>query len=235
MKIRLGNDIRLKVQLPNNPVTGQRYNIISARAFFVNATLEEDIQKKYIKKNRFIGRFPIEPFVDEFEPTAYNINCSGNPKYRAFVCNQYNGFGVKPNWKECMPVKDVNITRYESQVDQTVNSNEIVVTFPASAQLYAGKYILIIVATIFDAGYSNNGRTITTDMQNVFELVNTSAEEQNIDHPVFIEIDNTSDEQSNDIYVVSGSYNDDNVILTRSDNSHVNIDLSPITGWYEEQ
>ena len=199
MKIRLGNDIRLKVQLPNNPVTGQRYNIISARAFFVNATLEEDIQKKYIKKNRFIGRFPIEPFVDEFEPTAYNINCSGNPKYRAFVCNQYNGFGVKPNWKECMPVKDVNITRYESQVDQTVNSNEIVVTFPASAQLYAGKYILIILC------------------------------------PYIIEIDNTSDEQSNDIYVVSGSYNDDNVILTRSDNSHVNIDLSPITGWYEEQ
>lgn len=133
-----------------------------------------------------------------------------------------------------MPVKDVNITRYESQVDHTVNSNEIVVTFPASAQLYSGKYNLIIVATIFDAGYSNNGRTITTDMQNVFELVNTSAEEQNINHPVFIEIDNTSDEQSNDIYVVSGSYNNDNVILTRSDNSRVNIDLSPITGWYEE-
>ena len=133
MKIRLGNDIRLKIQLPIGSFDGDKSVILSARAFFVNSTLKEDILKKYIKKNRFIGRFPIEPFVDEFEPTKYCINSMGFPKYRAFVHNEYNGFGLKPNWKKSMPIRDVNITVYESTVERTSNPNTVIVTFPASA------------------------------------------------------------------------------------------------------
>ena len=108
MKIRLGNDIRLKVQLTYGE---EDYaNIQSAQAFFINTTLKNKLKEEYKKKNRFIGRFPIEPFVNEFEPSAYNINSAGYPRYRAFVSNRYNGFGVKPCWKEDAPVKDSDIT-----------------------------------------------------------------------------------------------------------------------------
>ena len=146
MKIRLGNDIRLKIQIPVETTTGNKASILSARAFFVNTTLEEELKKKYIKKNRFIGRFPIEPFVDEYEPTPYNINCSGYPKYRAFVHTEYKGFGYKPDWKECAPIRDVNITRYESTVERTYNPETIIVEFPAGAQKYEGEYELIVTA-----------------------------------------------------------------------------------------
>ena len=69
MKIRIGNDVKLQVNLSLGE--GVDYtNIQSMRAIFVNATLKEKLEKEYIKKNRFIGRFPIEPFVDESTPTS---------------------------------------------------------------------------------------------------------------------------------------------------------------------
>ena len=36
-------------------------------------------EKDWKNKSRFIGRFPIEPFTDEYLPTAYDINSSGYP------------------------------------------------------------------------------------------------------------------------------------------------------------
>lgn len=113
----------------NQPVA----NVLTARAFFVNTTLKEKLEKEYIKKNRFIGRFPIEPFVDEFEPCCRNINSVGYPNYRAYVHNTYNGFGVNPDWKKSMPIRDVDITKYQSEVERTVDPDTIIVTFPAEA------------------------------------------------------------------------------------------------------
>lgn len=137
--------------------------IINARAFFVNDTLKEQLEKEYIKKNRFIGRFPIEPFVNEFQPTPHNINNSGLPKYRAFVHNEYCGFGVNPNWDKCFPFGDKNITVYESKVEYDADGTKIIVTFPAEAQLYPGEYSLVVIGNIYDEGYSGNKRTITVD------------------------------------------------------------------------
>lgn len=231
-KIRKGNDIRLKIQL--RFANEEEYaNIQSLRAIFINTTLKEKFEKEYIKKNRFIGRFPIEPFVKEFEPCEYNIHSTGHGIYRAFVHNPYCGFGLKPNWKKCLPIGDVNMTTYYAEITNTKDPYTKIVEFPAEAQLYDGVYQLVLVAKIADAGYKNNLRTVTINNNNVFELVSDS-EESGVENPVQIEIINQSSvEPLQDVYVVAGSYSDDTVHLHRNDNSVVDVDVSPITSWYE--
>ena len=237
-KIRRGNDIQLKIQLRLNN-SDEFANIQSLRAVFVNSTLKDKLEKEYIKKNRFIGRFPIEPFTDEFEPTAYNVNSTGRHCYRVFVHNQYNGFGVYPDWKKSMPIRDVDYTNYYAEISRTRDTKTVVVTFPAEAQLFDGVYGLVVIAKIYDSGYKNNTRTITTNYNNLFELVGDS--EDATDQKVQIEVtDAENTEPSGDIYVVSGTYagsvdGKETIKLSRSDNSVVNIDVNSISGWYEEE
>lgn len=284
MKIRKGNDIRLKVQLKlNTPVLEARAvtpvggafqdmdeneylnfsevyhdgnnnyvrpqhvytgasatdyasneyaNIQSIRAIFINTTLRENLERAFIKKNRFIGRFPIEPFVHEFEPTAYNIHSMGYARNRVFVHTPYQGFGLHPNWNECLPVHDTDYTRYFAPVSSTTDPRVKIVDFPAQAQLTEGVYQLVIVAKVFDPGYNNNLRTVTVNYNNVFEIVKDSKDAT--DSPVQIEINSDSNlSQLQDVYVISGHYSDNDVRLRRNDNSVINVDISPITSWYE--
>jgi hypothetical protein len=68
-------------------------------------------------------------------------------------------------------------------------------------------------------------------MKDIFELV--EEQEDAIDNPVQIEIDNPDDADTlQDIYVVHGQYNGDSIDLVRNDNRHVNIEVQP---WYEEE
>ena len=230
MKVRIGNDIRLQVQVTcgEEPV-----NLLFVKAVFVNKTLQDKFKKEYKKKNRFMHRFPIEPFTDEFKSTAYNINSAGYPRYKAFVPNPYNGFGVYPKWDQIGPFKGMNITEYTSTVEHTADADTIVATFPAEAQKFEGSYDLIVVAQIEDTGYSNHARTVTVDYSNVFELVKSS-QESDVENPVQINIDNVSDGQGRqDYYVISGSYNNNNILLNRNDNNVVSVDITPVSGWYE--
>ena len=231
MKIRIGNDIRLKIQLTFGDSSSA--NVLSAEAFFVNTTLKNKLEQEYKKKNRFIGRFPIEPFTNEFEPSEYCINASGLPKYKAYVINSYNGIGLKPNWKNIAPIKEVDYTVYRTGIERTVDPSIVVVTLPASAQLYEGEYELVVTAKVFDQGYANNERTVTANYKNVFELVSDSQAES-VNNPVQIDIVNTSnDEDINDVYVIAGRYDNNSIHLSRNDNAAVNIDISPITQWYD--
>lgn len=208
-------------------------NICTARAYFLNTTLDEQLKEQYKRKNRFIGRFPIEPFVDEFEPSEYNINSIGHPKYKATAINEYNGFGVYPNWKKVFPFSDENITKYSSAVERTSDPRTIIVTFPAEAQLNVGEYKLVIVAQVYMPGYKHNVKTITTDYNKLFELV-SNTEDADVDGSVEIELNNSQDsEAQQDIYVISGTYDDGNIKVRRNDNHVVNIDVTPITDWYE--
>lgn len=85
---------------------------------------------------------------------------------------------------------------------------------------------------MLDPGYKNNLRTITINYNNVFEIVKDSKDAT--DSPVQIEINNDSNlNQLQDVYVVSGQYSDNDVRLRRNDNSVINVDVSPITSWYE--
>ena len=232
-KVRIGNDIRLKVQLKYKEDDQDVFaQILSAEAFFINTTLKKKLEDEYKKKNRFIGRFPIEPFVNEFEPSAYNINSGGFPRYRAFVANSYNGFGYHPNWKECAPIKDMDITTYRSQIERTSDPSVVIVTFPASAQLYEGEYELVIRGKVYDPGYSRNERTVTADLKQLFTLV--SSQEEAIDNPVEIDINNIDETESlQDVYVVAGQYSNNSIKLSRNDLGSINIDVTPISGWYE--
>lgn len=256
MKVRIGNDIRLKIELALNKITSWKFggefpvifdnpstagekvdiaNVHTARAFFVNTTLKEKLKAEFKKKNRFIGRFPIEPFVNEFEPTAYNINSTGFPKYNVVVPNQYRGFGLNPNWKECLPLKERNITVYESEITHTRNAGTIVVDFPAEAQLFPGEYELLVVAQVYSPGYKGNVRTVTSNYKNIFELVE-DVDDADVENKVQIEINNEDDtDDVADIYVKSGSYTDDAVNLKRTDGSVVSVDISPVSGWYIEE
>lgn len=230
-KIRKGNDIRLKIQLKFTD-KDDFANIQSLRAIFVNTTLKQKVEEEFIKKNRFIGRFPIEPFVDEYQPNEYCINSTGYGKYRAFVYNQYNGFGVTPDWKKSMPIRDVDITEYYAPVESTVDSKVRIINFPAEHQLYEGVYQLVVQATIYDSGYKNSKRVVTVNYNNIFELVEDS--EDATDKPVQIEIINTDPEEPlEDVYVISGVYGDNTISLRRNDNNIIDVDVSPITSWYE--
>ncbi len=231
MKVMIGNDIRLKIQL--GYADGTKANIFNARAFFINSTLKEKIEKEYKKKLRFFGRFPIEPFTNEFDPSAYNINSTGYARYNVPVFNRYNGFGVYPDWKNCFPIKDVDITKYEGKVIKTSDSEVIIVDFPANAQKFEGNYELVITAEIYDSGYETHSRIVTANYENLFELVSNSRD-ADVDSAVQIEINNSSDsQQKQDIYLVSGSYTDNDIKLVRNDGRQIHVDVSPITGWYE--
>ncbi len=239
MKIRLGNDINLKVQLTFKNIDGSdvnesRVNIQSMKAVFINTTLKEKLEKELKNKRRFFGRFPIEPFLDEFIPTEYNINSTGYyPKYRAFVFNQYKGFGWNPDWKNSLPIKDVNITEYQAEVTRTADIDTVVISFPAEAQLYAGEYELVVYAQILAPGYKHDVRTICTNYNNVFELVEDSLD-ADFEDAVNIEISNaSSDEERQDVYVVAGHYDDNSIVLNRNDRGVISVDVSPISGWYE--
>lgn len=172
-KIRKGNDIRLKIQL-KLVGTDDIANILSLRAIFINTTLKEKFEKEFIKKNRFIGRFPIEPFVKEFEPCKYNINSTGRGIYKAFVHNEYCGFGLHPDWKKCMPIRDIDMVKYFAPVTSTTDPRVKIIDFPAEAQLHEGVYQLVLIAKIGDAGFKNKERVVTVNYNNIFELVNDS-------------------------------------------------------------
>ena len=85
------------------------------------------------------------------------------------------------------------------------------------------------------AGYKHNQKTVCVDYSNVFELVETSAEADR-DSSVLLEISNhSSDEPRQDVYVEAGNYDNDSIRLTRNDRGVIDIDVSPISGWYENE
>lgn len=165
-------------------------------------------------------------------PDAYNINsCGCYPKYKAYVVNEYSGFGVYPDWKRCAPVREVPITEVCGKIQFTTDAKTIIALFPAKAQLYTGVYDMLIVADVLDDNYPCGKRTVSAKMKDIFELV--EEQEDAIDNPVQIEIDNPDDADTlQDIYVVHGQYNGDSIDLVRNDNRHVIIEVQP---WYEEE
>lgn len=177
-------------------------------------------------------KFPIISCPYEYCPDAYNIHCSGFPKYNATVCNQYNGFGVYPKWDE-IPCKNLNITEYLSKAERTENPDTIIATFPAAAQLYTGKYDVTVVATIYDPGYETNGRVITVDFHNAFDLVDSNGNITGIKYLDIVDDDDPIPHDDDDIYVNAGSYNSNSIKLSRTDGNSINIDITPVSGWYE--
>lgn len=229
-KVKIGNDVRFKIQLSLGEDTA---NILAIQGFFVNTTMKENIIKEYNRVNKFIGRFPIEPFKKEYEPNAYNINsCGIRSKYHAAVANMYAGFGVYPEWEKPDICKMLAQCTYRAEIERTKDPKVVIVTFPAEAQHFAGKYELTISAKVYDENFKNGQRTVNATFSNLFELVDSQLEA--IDNPVQIELVNSSDADSlQDVYVIAGKYDNNSIHVNRNDTGIVDIDISPITQWYE--
>jgi hypothetical protein len=97
-------------------------------------------------------------------------------------------------------------------------------------------YDLIVIAEVYDSGYGDNKRVVSTRLNDVFELVSEDVDQSDIaENPVNIEIITTEEEENvPDTYIVRGSYGNNNIRLDRNDSNSINIDISPISGWYEE-
>lgn len=223
--------------------------IRSVKAILVNETLKKKIMDDVKNKSKFISRFPREPYMRAFCSSPYNIHSSGYQTWRAFpqeyMFASYHGFGVKPNWNDIYrPLPKRNDVEYIANAAATDKQNIVEVMFPAEHQLHTGTYSLIIVAKVYAPGYnSQNLRTITVDVPNVFELVNTSSE--GIDSDMYIDVsallDKLPEDQvyvpdAEDIYVRRGWVSSDNgdiINLNRTDDSTIQVNLDSITGWYE--
>lgn len=195
MKIRIGNDICLNVTLLYT--TNNEYaNIHSVQAFLINASKEAEFEADIKDKTKFISRFPVEPYIDAYSSTAYDIKSSGYPTWRAYPRNHiyatYSGFGLHPDWRgKYRHMPKHNLTQYRAEVKYTKDRSTIKVFFPAEQQLYTGTYNLVVVAKVYDPGYSkDNLRTVTMDYENVFILVNKSSE--GIDGAVTLDVASAS-------------------------------------------
>ena len=208
MKIRIGNDIKLYVTLLSSKVIDS-VNIKSIEAFVINATKEHEQTEDLKNKTRFISRFPVEPYVDAFCSTAYDIKSSGYPTWRAYPQNyiygSYAGFGYKPYWPDHFkPAPMHNLTEFKAPIKATKQRDTVEVFFPAEAQLYTGTYNLVIVAKIYEPGYSNNDlRTVTMDYENIFTLVNKT--EDGVDSDVTLSVASSHGSETATSVVVSGS------------------------------
>lgn len=239
---------------------GMPISIRSVKAILINTTRQKDYAEALKRNTRFIKRFPIEPELEAFHSTPYDICNSGYSTWRAYPNrpwgrpwghmwghhgHPYHGFGLKPHWEGlgkplCMH-KDFE---YNATVCATEKQNVVEVSFPAEDQLFTGTYSLIVVAKVFAPGFnSKNLKTITIDLPDVFELVKMSADA--IDSDVLGYAAEIKDKLpcyevyiDPDIYVKEGQVQTeevegDHILLDRTDGNTVDIDLSSVVSWLD--
>ena len=236
-------------QSTGEPTTVRRtaVGIRTVKAYLINTSRLEEREAFIRKKTRFIARYPIEPCFECFTSTPYNTCCSGCPSWRAlphkFCVAPYHGFGWKPEWGGIY--KQVPMEggiEYKAPVLFTDQQNVVEVCFPAEAQRFVGKYKLVLVAQVYAPGFNgSNLKTITIDMPDVIELVKTTAEATGSDmdmtvsnvQDILTNINNGVNVTVDDVYVESGSYDDNVITLNRTDGTPVGVDVSEFTAWYE--
>lgn len=178
-RIRIGNDIRLRINLLNMKGI-DTINIKSIKVYIINTSREKEKADKIANCTKFISRFPCEPHHPAFEPSAYDLNLAGLPRYYAYPehhCHYfYHGFGLHPDWSHIYPVENcTNDTEFIAPVRATEYKDQVDAYFPANNQLYCGVYKIVVVARIYQPGYGlDNLRTITMDYNNIFRLVDDS-------------------------------------------------------------
>ena len=155
-------------------------NIKSIKVYIINTSREKEKADKIANCTKFISRFPCEPHHPAFEPSAYDLNLAGLPRYYAYPeyhCHYfYHGFGLHPDWSHIYPVENcTNDTEFIAPVQATEYKDQVDAYFPANNQLYCGVYKIVVVARIYQPGYGlDNLRTITMDYNNIFRLVDDS-------------------------------------------------------------
>ena len=192
-KIRIGNDIRLAVDL-RKQVEENLDDTLAVRqvsAYLVNTTKVAEYEAKLNARPIFLGRFPREPFSHEYSTTPWCLCGCGMPTYNTFPVNAgaYSGFGTEPYAKRYKELQKIaQQIEYRAKCEATAQQNIISVYFPAKDQLTTGVYKLVLAAKVYAPGYNDeNLKTIQIDVPEVFELVSTT--EAGIDTGVIITTD----------------------------------------------
>ena len=170
-RIRIGNDIRVQTTL-HELKDFDATMIKQLRCYFI-PNIEE----------------AANPFPQTYDPAQYTVCNCGKPKYNVFPCNidaphwfpWYNGFGVN----------SIPFIRFEKEYlapsRLLAEQNKIEAYFPAVDQKLLSEYRVVIVLTLYQAGWgTDNLRTYTIDKGIVFAL---TSDDRDIDTDTIIDLD----------------------------------------------
>ena len=198
-KIRIGNDIRLKLTIDGIDNLTQA-NIKQARCYLIDTTFGK---KEKMACDKHARRFTREVFPEYYIPSPYRMGTCGAPSYHVCPKNVfhydhflpdfhdyhwwpgYHGFGLHPDHFDHphhihMHPEHPFIAGpdrfpqpwYLAETTVLNEPNTISCMFPAIDQCHCGVYKLVIVLTLFEQGWGkHNLRTYTIDKGPVFELV----------------------------------------------------------------
>lgn len=184
--IRIGNDIRLKIELKqadgfDNILPLNNSNIKQVRCYLINTSVPHEPTNEEKKMFRRVG------FPDFYHPTAHNINNAGFPSYHmqpANVCNYdrfvpdfhdfhwwpgFRGFGIHPEHfhdhcehmfrmgaKPFLYMDNEIHPWYLADSKVLSQANTISCMFPAMEQKLCGTYKLVVVLTVYEHGWGRH-------------------------------------------------------------------------------
>ena len=162
-KIRIGNDIRLAVDLRKQVINNNDlFAVRQVSAYFVNTTLVQKYKDMLKQRPIFSGRFPREPFSHYYKTTPWCLCGCGMPMYNTYPVNAvgvYGGFGTKPYDDFYSKLQSIaERIQYKARCEATAQQNVINIYFPAKDQFNIGVYKLIVVAKVYYTGYNEENK-----------------------------------------------------------------------------
>lgn len=231
--------------------SGKPISIRSVKAYIINTSRIDEWRKFQKKRHHFITRYPVEPYVNVFDSTPYDICGCGAPtwNFRPFPHRivPYGGFGLHPCWKGIYKhVKGDCGVKYCAQVRATSKQNVVEIDYPAHAQKYPGMYKLILVVKVYAPGFNpDNLKTITVDVDDVFEL--TTSTKNAPDTGISVSVDLVQDilpsiedgisVNVKDKYLYETGFEEGSnfVTLEMNDGERLDVDLDMRLGWYNDE
>ena len=235
-QVIMGTDIRLQFTL-DDLSEFDRTSIKQLRCYVIR---KDDIQ--YINLDNY-------GYPQYYSPTDYDLMYTSCCRYNWLPYNQYvyncgmfgpiddyryfpayNGFGVNSKQFKIVPDKYLASSRVIN------DTNTIEMYFPAQDQKDFGKYIVLIVVTIYQPGWgSNNLRTFTINKGVQFEIVDGNDTEQDNTNnqqskPSNIQI---TDEDYNSQPVTEGNYTFANKAIQKMFNMNVSPKMHKVIDMYE--
>lgn len=235
-QVVIGTDIRLQFTL-DDLSEFDRTSIKQLRCYVIR---KDDIQ--YINLDNY-------GYPQYYSPTDYDLMYTSCCRYNWLPYNQYvyncgmfgpiddyryfpayNGFGVNSKQFKIVPDKYLASSRIIN------DTNTIEMYFPAQDQKDFGKYIVLIVVTVYQPGWgSNNLRTFTINKGVQFEIVDGNDTEQGNTNnqqgePSNIQI---TDEDYNSQHVTEGYYTFANKAIQKMFNMNVPQKVHKVIDMYE--
>lgn len=235
-QVVMGTDIRLQFTL-DDLSEFDRTSIKQLRCYVIR---KDDIQ--YINLDNY-------GYPQYYSPTDYDLMYTSCCRYNWLPYNQYvyncgmfgpiddyryfpayNGFGVNSKQFKIVPDKYLASSRVIN------DTNTIEMYFPAQDQKDFGKYIVLIVVTVYQPGWgSNNLRTFTINKGVQFEIVDGNDTEQGNTNnqqgkPSNIQI---TDEDYNSQPVTEGNYTFANKAIQKMFNMNVSPKMHKVINMYE--